>query len=148
MGSAGLLVHLRAADRAMLLAQFDHIFDFLKILDGYLLQVLHEKHLLLVFPDLQKILCSVVGRNQQILHSLVINLNHGASDLILNLLALVVAFVEFIYSLENFFTSHRNYPWVTLIPKHAVAFPRSRLSIGKQAGVKSLPCIFDHLLPE
>jgi len=100
---------------------------------------LHKDTVYLVFSDFKAFATTFIWCDEKILNLLIVDLYHGAGDLVLELIIIVG-----INSVENLITRLRHNPPVDSVPNHGVTLARARLSVREQASVVTVPsCIQD-----
>lgn len=146
VSAGGCGVHLCLPDRPIHVSDFKLPVNFLVAGNGHVRDTLNENACLLVLSDFEAFLRPLVGRHEQILHFLVVDLNHGHCDLALDFLVLVVL-LQLRDSLEDFVAGSRYNSLVFAISNDRVTLSRTGLTVGEKARIVSFESIVQHFHP-
>jgi hypothetical protein len=93
-----------------------------------------------VLSDFEALFGSFIDGDEQVLYLLIVDLQHGDTDLVLLILLLVV-----MYTPEDLLAADWHNALIGSIPDHGIGLARSRLAIGKQTAMIPLPRIIQNL---
>lgn len=117
-----------------------HYFGYIFIVSARMLAEAINKYAeCLALSDLESLLWSVFDFDHEILDFLVVDFAHACNNLVRNFWIVILG-----YLVEDFFTSQRNDASILTIADHGVTLATSRLAIGKQASMETLPSIIEH----
>lgn len=97
-------------------------------------QPFHKNTIHFIFPYFQAILRPLIRRNEQVLNLLVVNLHHGAGDLVVDLVVFVA-----LDPVKDFIASLRNDASIGSVTDHRVRLARACLSVSKKTGMVTVP---------
>ena len=119
MGARGCCIHIRLSDRPVLISLLQLPVDSIVTVDGSVLDLLDVNALLWIFTDPQTAFRSIDCLREQVLHLLVVDLDHGNRHLALDALSCIVP--EFIDSPEDLFAGPRYDTFVFAVADNRIA---------------------------
>ena len=140
MSSRRGFIHLSRSNRSILISFSHKRFNLLIRINLMLRKILYINSQKFTLSNFQTSRRSTTKINHQVLHTLIVNLNHWATHIIPLILSSSRS-----DSFKQLIRSNWNYSSVLLVPDHRVRLSTPSLAICKQAAVISLPCIIKHL---
>ena len=144
MSSTWSSIHVSWTNGSVWGSSIDLLLNLIVACHRNLAHALNEDTEFRMFTHIEATFGAIIRFDKEILNALVVDLDHTECDCMLNIVLRVIN--SFIYPSEHLLTCSRYDTFVSTVPHNRITFPRTCLSIGKQASMISLECIIQYFL--